>query len=206
MTKGRTEVNWIDFGTIFGKAIFNPATLFDALANSSRCIFWGWVYTLGFSFLYSLTALQLYIRGWHPVVEPIIPISIRGFYLAQTFFTIPVTLATIGLGTIVAYGLARLMNSTARIGAFWGTLSIAAVIPALITMWIPETFFIPFLEPQTLLSPPYDTVRIFAGSIWSVLLTILAIRSSARVNWFKSLLIAIPTAAVIGLTTAVFYR
>jgi len=153
----------LDFGTVFGKSIFQPFGLFRDLAKSEKNHFYGWVYCLGFSILYSLTALLLYLRGWQPVVTPVLNFPIEKYYLYQTFFTIPVAIFALGLGTVLAYWFSHLFGSETKLIEYWGPVCVASVIPLLFTMWIPETFFIPFLEPQTTPAPPYDMIRILAG-------------------------------------------
>lgn len=196
----------LDFGTVFGKSIFQPYALFRDLAKSEKNFFYGWIYCLGFSFLYSLTALLLYLRGWVPVVQPSLNFPLDNYYLYQTFFTIPVAIFALGLGTVLAFWFSHLFGSEAKLIEFWGPVCVASVIPSLFTMWIPETFFIPFLEPQKPPLPPYDIVRILAGSVWTIILVIIAIKHTSRMNWLNSVITGIITAGCIGSIMAYFFR
>lgn len=196
----------LGLGTVFGKGIFQPYSLFRDLAEASSAKMYGWIFSLGFSFLYSLTALLLYIQGWHPVVPPTINLPVEKYYLYQTFFTIPVALLALGFGTGIAYWFSRIIGSEARFYDYWGPVTIAAVIPSFITMWIPETFFIPFLPPQHPPDPPYDIVRILAGSTWTIVLEIVAVRQTTRLNWFSSSVIGLITAIGIASIMGYFFR
>ena len=196
----------LGFGTVFGKGIFQPYSLFREMTESVNSKTYGWIYCLGFSFLYSLTALLLYFRGWSPVVEPAIDLPAEKYYLYQTFFTIPVALLALGFGTWLAYWFSRITGSKTDLYDYWGPVCIAAVIPSFITMWIPETFFMPFLQPQHPPAPPYDIVRITIGAVWTILLTILAVRQTSRLNWFSSSIIGLISACAIASVMGYFFR
>jgi hypothetical protein len=196
----------LGFGTVFGKGIFQPYSLFRDMTESSNARIYGWIYCLGFSFLYSLTTLLLYLRGWSPVVQPAINLPVEKYYLYQTFFTIPVALLALGFGTWLAYWFSRITGSETHFYDYWGPVCIAAVIPSLITMWIPETFFIPFLQPQHPPAPPYDIIRVTIGAVWTILLAILAVRQTSRLNWFSSSVIGLITACSIASVMGYFFR
>jgi hypothetical protein len=196
----------LDFGTVFGKSIFQPYSLFGDLAKSDKNYYFGWMYCLGFSFMYSLTALLLYLRGWQPVVTPTLTLPVEKYYLYQTFFTIPVSIFALGLGTVLAYWFSHLFGSETKLIEFWGPVCVASVIPSLFTMWIPETFFIPFLEPPKPLQPPYDLIRIITGSVWTFILIIIAVKHISGMNWFHSVTTGIITAGCIGSIMAYFFR
>jgi len=196
----------VDFGTVFGKGIFQPYSLFRDLTGSANSRILGWIYCLGFSFLYSLTSLLLYLRGWSPVVSPAINLPVEKYYLYQTFFTIPVALLALGFGTWISYWFARITGSGTGLYDYWGPICIAAVIPSFITMWIPETFFIPFLQPQHPPEPPYDFIRVTIGAVWTIILSILAVRRTSRLNWFSSSVIGLISAIAIASVMGYFFR
>jgi hypothetical protein len=196
----------LGFGTVFGKGIFQPYSLFRDMNESVNARIYGWIYCLGFAFLYSLTSLLLYLRGWSPVVQPMINLPVEKYYLYQTFFTIPVALLALGFGTWIAYWFSRISGSETQLDDYWGPICIAAVIPSFITMWIPETFFIPFLQPQHPPAPPYDIIRITMGGVWTIALAILAVRQTSRLNWFSSSVIGLITAFSIASVMGYFFR
>ncbi len=196
----------LDLGIIFGRSIFNPVSLFSILSRSDRSVFFGWIFCLGFSFLYSITALLLYLRGWQPSTQPFIAIPIEKYYLYQTFFTIPVTIIALGLGTTLAFWFSHILGSEAPFKKYWGPVCVASVIPSFFMTWIPETFFKPFLEPQQPIEPPYDLVRIIAGSFWIICLVIIAIKQTSGLNWLKSFSIGLIASMAIGSTMSYFYR
>lgn len=196
----------LDFGTIFGKAVFQPWSIFRSLAGTEISVRYGWIYCLGFSFMYSLTALLLYLRGWSPRVSPAIDLPVDKYYLYQTFFTIPVAFLAMGMGTVLAFWFSHLAGSEARFRDFWGPICIASVIPGFFTMWIPETSFIPFLEPQQLPAPPYDIVRIIIGSVWTIILVIISVKYTALINWFAAIIVGLITAGSIGAVMGYFLR
>lgn len=195
-----------DFGTVFGKAVFQPCSLFKEISGSDSRVRYGWIYFLGFSFLYSLTALLLYLRGWSPVVPTSLDLPVEKYYLYQTFFTIPVSFLAMGLGTILAFWFSHIAGSETRFRDFWGPVCIASVIPTFFTMWIPETLFIPFLNSQHPPAPPYDIVRIIIGSVWTVILVIIAVRQTARIRWLAAIIIGLLSAGSIGAVFGYFLR
>ena len=196
----------LDFGTIFGKSIFQPNSLFRSLAGTDISYRYGWVYCMGFAFMYSLTAILLYLQGWSPVASPALDLPRDKYYLYQTCFTIAVALFAMGLGTVLAFWFSHVAGSEARFRDFWGPVCIASVIPSFFTMWIPETFFIPFLEPQHQPDQPYDTIRLISGSVWIVILVIIAVKHSARISWFAAIIIGLIAACSIGAVMGYFLR
>ncbi len=124
----------------------------------------------------------------------------------QTFFTIPVSFLAMGLGTTLAFWFSYIAGSETRFRDFWGPVCVASVIPSFFTMWIPETFFIPFLEPQHPPAPPYDIVRIIFGSVWIVILVIIAVKHTAHKNWLKAIIVGLITACSIGAIMGYFFR
>jgi hypothetical protein len=196
----------LDFGTVFGKAIFQPYSLFRSLAGSDKSVRYGWIYCLGFSFIYSLTALLLYLRGWSPVASPSLNLPVDKYYLYQTLFTIPVAFLAMGLGTTMAFWFSHLAGSEAKFRDFWGPICVASIIPSFFTMWIPETFFIPFLEPKQLPAPPYDAIRLIGGSVWILILIIIAIKLTAHISWIKAIIIGLITAGSVGTMMGYFFR
>jgi hypothetical protein len=140
------------------------------------------------------------------MASPLLDLPVNKYYMYQTFFTIPVSFLAMGLGTTLAFWFSYIAGSETRFRDFWGPVCVASVIPSFFTMWIPETFFIPFLEPQHPPAPPYDIVRIIFGSVWIVILVIIAVKHTAHKNWLKAIIVGLITACSIGAIMGYFFR
>jgi hypothetical protein len=140
------------------------------------------------------------------VVSPAINLPVGKYYLYQSFFTIPVVILALVFGTWLAYWFSRFAGSETDLYDYWSPVCIASVIPGLITMWIPGTFFMPFLQPQHPPAPPYDIVRAILGIIWTICLVILAVRRTSRLNWFSASVIGLITACAIVSVMGYFFR
>jgi hypothetical protein len=187
-------------------SIVSPYSTFKQLSTSGKSSKIGWEFTVGYSTLYTGTAVLLAVRDWEPVVEPTLPISRENYYWYQSAFTIPVGIAGVGINTLTAYGLSHAFGSDVTIGELWGPISVASIVPTFITMWIPETLIMPWREPGNTLPEKVDVARIALGSLWSVGLNIVAIKATTNLNWWKSSLIGVISASIMGTLMAVTYR
>jgi len=186
--------------------MFNPAGLFADMYDSPRSVRFGWIFSLGFAMLYSFTALHLYLQGWTPKVSPSINLPFDNYYLYQTFFTIPVAMSALFLGTILAYWFSHILGSDSSLKGFWGPICVAAVIPSFFTMWLIETLYYPFTTPDQLPPEPYDLMRVIIGSSWTLVLTIIAIQRTSRISWIKSVFVGLITTGTIGSIMGYFFR
>jgi hypothetical protein len=162
---------------------------------------------LMFSFLYTVTALLLYLGGALPAIDPWMPIPTERYYLYQTLWTIPWGFAT----AILMAGIAHVMAVLGREGG--GTfedalmmVTIAWVIPSFVLMWLPETFLAPFFSglpwPEWV-----EVVRLsILAPIWQVALTVLGARITYRTGWVRAVSIALVTTAASFLMFLPFMR
>ena len=192
--------------SIASGSIFAPYSTFKQLSASEKSSHYGWLFTTGYSTLYSVTALILAARGWEPVVEPTLPIPQKDYYWYQAGFTIPVGVAGVGLNSLTVYGLSHAFGSDVTMAELWGPISVASVVPTFITMWIPETLIIPWREPGNTLPAEIDITRIIVGGVWSTVLNVVAVKASTDLAWRKSTLIGVTSASVMATLMAVTYR
>lgn len=192
--------------SITSGSIFSPYSTFKQLSVSEKSSHSGWLFTTGYSTLYSVTALILAARGWEPVVDPTLPIPKKDYYWYQAGFTIPVGVAGVGLNSLTAYGLSHAFGSDVTMAELWGPISVASVVPTFITMWVPETLIIPWREPSNTLPAQIDITRIIVGGVWSTALNIVAIKAATDLKWWQSSLIGVTSASVMATLMAVTYR
>jgi hypothetical protein len=168
---------------------------------------YGWITTLGFAILYTLTAMILAARSFLPLTPPGLPIPAESYYFYQIFFTIPVGVVGVGLSYLVAIAGLNLFSIHPRTQNLWGPISIAAVLPSFFMMWVPETLIAILFDPAH--EWPYvmfDIIRIAAGTAWTILLTIIAIKAANQVKWWQCVLIGILSSGIMGIIMGICYR
>jgi len=167
------------------RMIRQPRAAALSMLREKEAVKLGFLYTVGFSFLYSLTSLLLYWRGNLPQ-GALLPISPEHWYLYQAFYTIPVGFVSIALLAVIAHGLARLLGGSGRWQDSWMLLSLASTLPWFFFTWLPETAFAligrPFPWGATV-----EIVRQIIPALWQVVLGILVLRSAQQIAWWKSL-------------------
>lgn len=188
------------------KSIYKPLKTYEEISYHKKATAWGWYTTLGFAFLYSLTAFILWLNGWVPFAPPTLPLSLESYYLYQTFFTIPVGVVGVGASYFIVLGLLRLFKVNRGEQNLWGTISIASCLPSFFTMWGLETYIAFFVSANNWNYPQFDIIRIIVGSVWTMVLTIIAVQSIKDAKWWKSIIIGILASGVMGTIMAVCYR
>ena len=194
------------YGTALIGTLVRPGCAFTRVARSNRSAGYGWLTTVGYSTLYSLTALQLAAKDWEIRAPAVLPIPEDRYYWYQTGFTVPVGVAGVGANALTCYGLSRAWGSDVTLFELWGPVSLAAAVPTLVTMWIPETFVLPMFAQDSLWPQEVDLGRIAAGAAWSVCLNVVAVRAATRLNWWQSACIGVAGGAVMGTIMGVCYR
>ena len=63
------------------KSIYSPLKTFQELSYSDKSIRYGWISTIGFAVMYTVTAIILAAKGCLPIAEPGLPISAEKYYL-----------------------------------------------------------------------------------------------------------------------------
>ena len=194
------------FGEALVGTVTRPECIFTRLADSDRNAGYGWLTTLGYGSLYSLTALQLAARKWEIRTPAILPIPEDRYYWYQAGFTVPVGVAGVGANALTCYGLSRAWGSDVTLAELWGPVSLAAAVPTFVTMWIPETLILPIFPQDSLWPKEVDLGRIAVGAAWSVALNVVAVKAAARLNWWQSACVGVAGGAVMGGLMAVCYR
>jgi hypothetical protein len=189
------------------KSIYSPLKTFRELSYSNKSIKYGWISTIGFAVMYTATAIILAATGWLPFTEPILPISPERYYFFQSFFTIPVGILGVGLSYLIAIGLLRLFSIKIKTQKLWGPISIASVLPSFFFMWAFETFVVALLySPNSWSYLTFDLFRILIGTIWTVILTIIAIKSVENTKWWQCIIIGTISSGIMGTLMGICYR
>ncbi len=102
------------------KSIYSPLKTFQNLSYSDHSVLYGWITTLGFAILYTLTAIILAARSFLPLTPPSLPIPAEQYYFYQVFFTIPVGVVGVGLSYLVAIAGLNLFSINPRTQQLWG--------------------------------------------------------------------------------------
>ncbi len=189
------------------KSIYSPLKIFQDLLYSDHSALYGWITTLGFAILYALTAMILAARSFLPLTPPGLPIPAEQYYFYQVFFTIPVGVVGVGLSYLVARGGLNLFSINPGTQQLWGPISIASVLPSFFTMWVPETFIAILFNPAnewTYIT--FDITRIAVGTIWTIVLTIIAIKATNRAKWWQCAIIGIVSSGIMGTLMGICYR
>lgn len=61
-------------------SIYSPFNTFKELSYSKNSIKYGWIATIGFAVMYTITAIILTAKGWLPVAKPSLPIHADKYY------------------------------------------------------------------------------------------------------------------------------
>lgn len=192
---------------VFIKAIYKPVDTFKALSYSNESIKYGWITTIGFAVLYTFTSIILSLKGFTPIAEPSLPIPDADYYLYQSFFTIPVGIIGVSLNYFIALGFLKLFSIDVKNQYLWGIISIASVLPSFFTMWILETFVVAlFYSANEWTYLTFDLIRIAIGTFWTLILTILAIKSIDKVKWWQSIVIGTISSGAMGTLMGICYR
>lgn len=188
------------------KSIIKPLSAYEEISYHSKARTWGWYTTLGFALLYSITAFVLWLRGWVPFAPPTLPLDFDNYYLYQTFFTIPVGVIGVGASYFISLGFLKLFKIDRRNQNLWAPISIASCLPSFFTMWGLETYIAIFVKANNWNYPVFDITRIAVGSVWTMILTIIAVQSIKETKWWQSILIGIIASGVMGTFMAICYR
>jgi len=174
--------NWFRY---FARTITYPRITAYSMLGEKNAVGLGLLYTVGFSFLYSLTSLLLYWRGNLPQ-GALLPIPPERWYLYQAFYTTPVGFVSIALLAVIAYGLSRRIGGSGRWQDSWMLLSLASTLPWVFFTWIPETAFALAGRPF----PWGGTIEIFRQiipALWQIVLGVILLQAAQRIACWKSL-------------------
>jgi hypothetical protein len=189
------------------KSIYSPLKAFQDLLYSDHSVLYGWITTLGFAILYTMTTMILAARSFLPLTPPGLPIPAEQYYFYQVFFTIPVGVVGVGLSYLVARGGLNLFSINPGTQQLWGPISIASVLPSFFTMWVPETFIAILFNPANEWTHiTFDITRIAAGTVWTIILTVIAIKVTHQAKWWQCAIIGIVSSGIMGTLMGICYR
>lgn len=175
--------------------------------HRTRLGFWA---VLVFGVLYSVASLVLYLRGFSPVFETVLPIPESAYYLWQTFFTVPWALLTWFAAGVIIHLWNRIFTREFRrgIGDILGPLGFASVIPWFFFTWLPEMVAAPILGPWgfSLIPVWIEVLRQLIPAVWTALLIYIAVRKVYEANWFRAAGSAILGIAVLLVMFLLFLR
>ncbi|MBN2378368.1 hypothetical protein JXM67_01000 [candidate division WOR-3 bacterium] len=173
--------------------------------NKAWIGFWS---VLVFSFLYSITALILWLTGFKPAFQAILPIPDQSYYLWQTFYTVPWGIACWFLVAVIVHLWNRIFYRKRKYSDILGHIGQAIVIPWFIFALIPETFVAPFLGPWGF--PPWpdwlEVIRLTVPAVWMGALFFIAVHKVYEAKWLRALTSAILGTAVLFVMFLIFLR
>lgn len=192
------------------RTVLSPVRIHQKMATASNAAAIGWIYTIGFAALYSITALVLGLRGFKPYEKPLLPIPASDYYFAQCGFTLPVSIVTMGIGFGLAYGVFILLHANVCPANLWGSYSVAVVVPSFVFYWVPEMIHATFGSPGSIIIS--DAFNFYRAAVVAPLF-IVGYTSAAFVgccepdlSWWKAILAALLSTSVTGISMALVFR
>jgi hypothetical protein len=183
--------------------LVRPSLSTRALLDDPERTRLGFLVTLNFAILYSLTAMLLHLAEQEPVMEPVLPIDRKRYYFWQAFFTVPWGMAV----WLMSAGALQLLNRRQgkRMDDILGPAAFANVLPWLFLTWVPETFIVPVYRRVPW--PAWvDAARIILASVWAFLLYIKVTRITYGVSWASAAVTSLAALAVMGVMYTLFIR
>lgn len=188
--------------------IVRPGKAAEDQLYEKRNIWIGFWAVMIFGLLYSIAAVLLYITGFEPRFDPILPIPDVSYYFWQTFFTIPWAAASWFLAGAVVHLWNYIFNRKRRLADILGPLGFASVIPWFFFTWLPEAIVAPILGPWVF--PPWpmwaEVVRQVIPALWMSALIFIAARKVYEASWWRALGSAILGLAVFAIMFLLFLR
>lgn len=194
--------------------IHKPNEKLELLIYDQRKVFYGFVSLFLLGILYTITIYIGYRNGFGAVVKPFLAIPAEEYYFWETFFALPVFIII----AIVFSGISRLMSSALKgNGSFENIFSIYCIsitFPMFITMWIPESILIILFPSEratalggfNIIPIWLDIFRQITGVIWPLIITIIGIKISEKINWARSIFVAIIAFIPTSLFMVIFIR
>lgn len=194
--------------------VFIPNRSLPHLFRDRNRVVYALVALLALGILYTLTVFVGYKNGFGAVMTPALNIPADQYYLWQTFFALPIFFVIY----VVSAGAARLVSFSFKgSGSFedlFSLYSLAMCLPMFITMWIPETLLIVFfpghrLEPLggfAVFPVWVDVLRQIIGIIWPLVIIVIGIKESEKLNWLVSGIVALVAFVPAAVLMLVFIR
>lgn len=188
--------------------IIRPQVALRALLGDPRRVRFGFLGLLILAAVYFVGISVALAMNAANVPEPLIlDIPAEHYYAYERFFILPVGLA----GTILTAGVIRLAarwwNGQGRFEDLFALLGFSmievAVVIGLPDLLIAILVGIGFLAP---LGFAFVGPHVWLGTLWYLLLTILAVKEVEHLAWEKSIVLALMGSAVNGVVQFVFIR
>lgn len=171
---------------------------------------------VGFGFLGLLILASVYFVGISVALVMdaanlpqflVLNIPAEQYYAYERFFILPVGLA----GTILASGVIRLVaqwwNGQGHFEDLFALLGFSLIVVAVV-MGLPD-LVIGILVGIGILAPfgwEFIGLHVWLGTLWYLLLTILAVKEVERLSWGKSIVLALMGFVVNGMVQFIFIR
>lgn len=197
---------------LFGYSLriaYQPIQTIEALLQDRQRVAYAAISLLLLGLLYTITVVIGYSRGFGAVTTPLLAIPAEEYYYWEAFFMIPVYFVAVILFAGIGRILALWLGGKGSFDDIFAIFALAFLLPTLLFLWLPETALIVFFPDQRLtplggfeLLPLWvDIARQILGGAWPVIVAIVGIKISQRLNWVQSIGIAtlatIPTVAMI---------
>lgn len=171
---------------------------------------------VGFGFLGLLILAAVYFVGIsialamnvaHLPQFLVLNIPAEQYYSYERFFILPVGLA----GTILASGVIRLVSrwwkGDGNFEDLFALLGFSMIVVAVV-MGLPDLAIGVLVGIGVLVAPGFEYVgpHVWLGTLWYVLLTILAVKEVERLSWGKSIVLALMGSVVNGVVQFIFVR
>lgn len=198
--------------------VTRPLSTLRSLSSHPRGVRWSAYAVAMLCLLYSLTVAGLHSIGVSATVQPWLRIPAEEYYFWEVYLIFPVYFGC----WILAAGFVQLVSrSVGGQGSFEGnlaTLGFVIVIPWLLT-WLVETAGLIMISLNLFTlqqwqwvigEHPLGKVFIIAyqllAILWQVILVPLAVHASQGLSPLRSILLAVVTLAIVGVTAFVFIR
>lgn len=187
---------------------FRPQWVFRALLNEPRRVRYGILGNLVLALIYFIgISITLEMNAMHTPQLLLLNIPPEQYYAYEMFFIFPVGLA----GTILASGVIRLgareWDGDGRFEDLFALLGFSFVVIAVV-MGLPD-LGIGVLTRFGVLAPlgfAYVGPHVWLGTLWYLLLTILAVKEAERLGWGKSIVLGLIGFFVNGVVQFIFIR
>ncbi len=187
---------------------FRPRAAFRSLLEGSRPVSYGFYGNLILAMVYFAgISISLAMNVMHIPQGLVLNIPPEQYYAYERFFIFPVGLA----GTILAAGAIRLgacgCRGQGHFEDLFALLGFSAVELAVV-MGLPD-LLLGILAGFRVIVPrgfAYVGPHVILGTVWYLLLTILAVKEAERLGWKESILLGLLGFAANGLVSFIFIR
>lgn len=145
-----------------------------------------WTVVGGFAVLYSVGTLAAYLTGRRPQDSPLMRVVPRErYYLWESFFQPPVTVAWMTLFTTLVRNGARRVGGTGTWQSDFNALAVGHTPPLVAAMWLPDMICcLVRLDERRYLR--LVAVYAPAATTWALAVAALGVSESEQISWRKA--------------------